>query len=145
MLSPLSCGAGIGIGSAGSDAAGMGSPGGERGGERAGAIRTTAAAKFAAGVELTTVEAAMLKGCRLGGSAKANAGISQCNSSSKYCGVTWNKQNGNWLAQIKHDYQNYYCGSHGTELAAALAYDKKAREPRGPYTQTANFPWMAPQ
>ena len=34
MLSPLSCGADIGIRSAGSDAAGIGSPGGERGGER---------------------------------------------------------------------------------------------------------------
>ena len=54
------------------------------------------------------------------------------NSSSQYKGVSWNKTNKKWRAQIlhtrEHKRKNIHLGYHTCEHQAALAYNKKALE-----------------
>lgn len=59
-------------------------------------------------------------------------------ASSKYKGVTWHKANGYWQAQLKTRGINYYLGKFETEVEAALAYDRKAKEVHGEFART-NF------
>lgn len=65
------------------------------------------------------------------------------NSSSKYKGVFWEKGKiykgkqylGKWQAQIKHNYKAIYIGRYDSEIEAAKAYDKKARELYGEFAE----------
>ncbi len=45
-----------------------------------------------------------------------------------YKGVCWNKSLGKWVSGIKYNYKHYKRSSHTTEVEAAKAYDKKAKE-----------------
>eukprot|EP01046_Picozoa_sp_COSAG06_P021185 COSAG06_NODE_1580_length_9031_cov_6.088894_8_plen_355_part_00 len=50
---------------------------------------------------------------------------------SKFVGVSWNKQNRKWKAQISHDGKQQHLGSFDDEHEAALAVDTAARRLRG--------------
>lgn len=63
---------------------------------------------------------------------KANASKKK-RCSSKYKGVTWNKDANLWVAQIKRNKKNYNLGSYKKEEDAALAYQKKAVQFFGGY------------
>jgi hypothetical protein len=52
----------------------------------------------------------------------------QKKGTSKYRGVCWSKRDNNWIAAIKKDSKSYYLGQYNSEVAAAIAYDHKARE-----------------
>lgn len=54
-------------------------------------------------------------------------------TSSKYRGVSWNKINNKWKAQIQFKEKKYSLGHWDTEEEAALAYNTKARELFGEY------------
>lgn len=53
---------------------------------------------------------------------------------SQYKGVTWHKKSGKWQAQIMLDGKNKHIGLHSDELEAAKAYDKKAQELHGEFS-----------
>ena len=67
---------------------------------------------------------------------------SRKNSSSKYLGVNWDKQNSKWYAQIRIAGKVKYLGYFTDEIDAALAYDKAAREHFGEFANP-NFPLNA--
>lgn len=48
-------------------------------------------------------------------------------TSSKYMGVSWFKRDKKWLVSIKHNNRSYHVGVFFSEVAAAMAYDEKAR------------------
>ncbi len=48
--------------------------------------------------------------------------------SSKFKGVSWNKENKNWRAIIGFNYKQINIGSFAIEADAAKAYDRKAKE-----------------
>jgi hypothetical protein len=56
---------------------------------------------------------------------------------SKYIGV--HENNGKWIAAFTHNKNRYYLGSFATEIEAAIARDKKARELAGDLVRL-NFP-----
>lgn len=58
---------------------------------------------------------------------------SNINCSSKYKGVTWNKQANKWHVQIQINNKNIYLGRFINEIDAAIAYNKKAIELFGKY------------
>lgn len=60
-------------------------------------------------------------------------------NTSGYYGVSWHKGAGKWICQIKINYENIYLGLFTDKISAALAYDQKAKELRGPITHL-NFP-----
>ena len=62
----------------------------------------------------------------------------QNNTYSKYKGVYWNKINKNWNSRICFQYKNINLGSFDSEVEAAKAYDKKAKELFGEFYLT-NF------
>lgn len=51
---------------------------------------------------------------------------------SRYIGVSWNKQANRWVAVINHQWKHITLGFFNDERAAAEAYDDKAIELRGP-------------
>ena len=51
---------------------------------------------------------------------------------SRYIGVSWNKQANRWVAVITHQWKHITLGFFNDERAAAEAYDDKAIELRGP-------------
>lgn len=57
--------------------------------------------------------------------------------SSKYKGVTWHRTT--WRAQIMKDNKHIHLGMFSSELEAAQAYDKAAKELHGEYSRL-NFP-----
>lgn len=61
---------------------------------------------------------------------------------SQYKGVTWNKRNKKWQAQITIDGKNRYLGLFVDEADAARAYDKFARQHQGRFANL-NFPTEA--
>lgn len=50
------------------------------------------------------------------------------NTTSKYKGVYWNKKDRRWRASIGIDGKQIYIGNFSTEIKAAEAYGKKAKE-----------------
>jgi hypothetical protein len=58
--------------------------------------------------------------------------------SSRYKGVTWDKQWECWKARVTHNNIVYHCGNFEKEEDAARAYDDKARAVQGPFART-NF------
>jgi len=71
--------------------------------------------------------------------ARQNAYNSSSCGTSQYKGVSWDIAAGKWRATIKCQGQYYYLGLFDTEIAAAHAYDQKARELFGEYAYL-NFP-----
>jgi hypothetical protein len=60
-------------------------------------------------------------------------------ATSRYKGVCWSKRRRKWHAAIRSDGKLYNLGYFDSEIDAALAYDRKARELFGPYARL-NFP-----
>jgi hypothetical protein len=56
-----------------------------------------------------------------------------CNKSSQYKGVFFDKSRGKFAAQIKINYKSTFIGRFISEIEAALAYDKKAKEVFGEF------------
>ena len=54
-------------------------------------------------------------------------------SSSEYKGVSWNKRDKKWYAQIYIDYKLHYLGYFDDEQDAALAYNEAAKKLFGEY------------
>ncbi|MFA6281244.1 MAG: AP2 domain-containing protein [Candidatus Omnitrophota bacterium] len=54
--------------------------------------------------------------------------INSCNSTSKYKGVSWDKVKRKWRARIACGKKNTSIGRFNSEIEAAKAYDKKAKE-----------------
>jgi len=61
------------------------------------------------------------------------------NKSSKYKGVTWDKGRKLFIVHIRHNGKRYYLGRFKSEIKAAKAYDKKAKELFGKFA-FLNFP-----
>ncbi len=55
------------------------------------------------------------------------------NSSSRYKGVTWNKNSKKWTAYIRSNYKHYHLGNFSSEIEAAKAYDEAAKKFHGEY------------
>jgi hypothetical protein len=66
-------------------------------------------------------------------------GESGSRKSSKYRGISWDKMNNKWRAQIMHDGKKHYLGSFDDEEEAAKAYDRAAKVHKGEVVQV-NFP-----
>jgi hypothetical protein len=60
-------------------------------------------------------------------------------SISRYKGVTWKKSRKKWFAEIQFNKKRYSLGYFEDEIAAAKAYDKKAKELFGEFAYL-NFP-----
>lgn len=58
--------------------------------------------------------------------------VTSSGASSSYRGVTWDRQNGKWLAQVKANGRNHYVGLFSDEIAAAEAA-RLARQRLLPY------------
>ena len=65
----------------------------------------------------------------------------QANCSSKYKGVCWHKNQKKWLARVHSNGVTYHLGSFKSQIAAAKAYDKKAKQLFGEYAHL-NFPYQ---
>jgi len=63
----------------------------------------------------------------------------QTGRSSKYKGVCWHKNQKKWTARVYSNGVTYHLGSFNSEIQAAKAYDKKARELFGQFA-CLNFP-----
>jgi hypothetical protein len=61
-----------------------------------------------------------------------------------YKGVSWDKRSHKWRAKIKWHGKAYELGLFDSEIDAALAYDRKARELFGPFARL-NFPEQTEQ
>lgn len=59
-------------------------------------------------------------------------------NTSRYKGVTWDKNRNKWMAKIKADGRHIYLGRFVNEIEAAQAYDQAARKHFGEYAHT-NF------
>ncbi len=66
------------------------------------------------------------------------AGIRKYRGTSRYKGVSWDKNLRNWRARINFQNREIQCGSFATEEEAARAYDAKARELNGDFARV-NF------
>jgi hypothetical protein len=60
-------------------------------------------------------------------------------TSSRYKGVYWHERDKRFYAQISHKGRRYHLGSYKSEIQAAKAYDKKAKELFGEFAHL-NFP-----
>jgi len=63
----------------------------------------------------------------------------QTGRSSRYKGVCWHKNQKKWLARVYSNGVTYHLGSFKSQIDAAKAYDKKAKELFGQYAHL-NFP-----
>lgn len=60
--------------------------------------------------------------------------------SSQYKGVSWDKINKNWVANIMNNYKNHNIGRFHDEVSAAKAYNKAALEYFGEFALLNTFP-----
>jgi len=67
-------------------------------------------------------------------------GNKRSNIASSFIGVCWDSGNKKWRAAIKHKGKKIYLGLFEDEIAAALAYNKKAIQLRGPNTKLNHTP-----
>ena len=65
--------------------------------------------------------------------------ITRPNKGSKYKGVTFDKKRNLFKAEIQHNKKKYFLGRFKSQIKAAQAYDKKARELFGEFAYL-NFP-----
>ena len=72
------------------------------------------------------------------GTAAARKKMKKTTKKSRYTGVSYQKSAGKWLSFVTHKGKKDYLGSFDDEIAAAKAYDAKARILRGAGTAT-NF------
>ena len=56
--------------------------------------------------------------------------------SSRFKGITWDKRDKNWKAQIQVNYKRISIGRFTDEIEAAKAYDKAAMEHFGEFART---------
>ncbi len=63
---------------------------------------------------------------------------SQSSTSSRFKGVSWKKENKKWVAYITKSRQRHHVGYFNSEIEAAEAYDKRAKELFGEFART-NF------
>ncbi|MCK5611537.1 HNH endonuclease [Candidatus Pacearchaeota archaeon] len=63
----------------------------------------------------------------------------QCNNKSGYKGVSWNRREKKWLAQIKFNGKTIYLGRYFCLIKAAEAYDAAAEKYYGEFARL-NFP-----
>jgi hypothetical protein len=75
----------------------------------------------------------------VGGGGKGREAKLICGQTSKYRGVSWDKSNSKWKAQINHTRKIHYLGTFDDEEEAARAYDRAVRAHRGDKA-TLNFP-----
>ncbi|MGB2866426.1 MAG: HNH endonuclease [Sedimentisphaerales bacterium] len=59
--------------------------------------------------------------------------------SSKYTGVSWQKQRKKWIVVIRYNCNNKFIGYFEDEIQAAKAYDKAAKKHHGEFA-SLNFP-----
>jgi hypothetical protein len=59
---------------------------------------------------------------------------------SRYRGVYWSKREKKWFAKVTKDGRAYICGQYVNEIAAARAYNVKARRLFGQYAQLNVIP-----
>lgn len=64
------------------------------------------------------------------------------NSSSRYKGLSWQRQYNKWYARISYKGKGIYLGRYDDETEAALAYDRKAEQLFGEFAYL-NFPQLA--
>jgi hypothetical protein len=57
----------------------------------------------------------------------------RANATSKYLGVSYNSATGRWVARIRYNYKLYSLGLFTSEVEAARAYNRKARELGGEF------------
>lgn len=67
---------------------------------------------------------------------KANQRRRSLNTSG-WAGVTWDKERGKWLAQIKVDYRTHFIGRFDCPAAAAFAYQIEADKAFGDFARTS--------
>jgi len=75
--------------------------------------------------------------------AQNNRNMVSRTGSSKYKGVCWHGGTKKWNAKIRLNRKCYHIGLFTDEIAAAKAYDKKAKELHGQFA-CLNFPPAAP-
>jgi len=68
------------------------------------------------------------KNLRLANPAQNNQNKRVFPHSSRYKGVTWNKEHRRWKAQIKNDGKTYFLGYYEKELEAAKSYNNAAKK-----------------
>ncbi len=71
-----------------------------------------------------------------------NRNINSTKGSSKYKGVFWSKKRKKWAVHISLDKKSYCIGYFTDEIAAAKAYDEKAKQLHGEFA-CLNFPPVA--
>lgn len=80
--------------------------------------------------------------CNLRLASKSQNGQNQANCrthSSRFKGVSWDKQTGRWRSKIQCDGMTFHIGRFHSEIEAARAYDSAALELFGDYARL-NFP-----
>lgn len=78
-----------------------------------------------------------IENLRLATSAQNSANIAKKQgTSSKYKGVSFNKNAGKWHAQIRHNGKRKHIGYFNNEIDAAVEYDKMANKLKGEYAYT---------
>lgn len=64
-----------------------------------------------------------------------NVGKRKGEATSRFKGVCWSKRDRLWVAQSTVNYKNHRLGGFKHEIAAALAYDRFAREQHGAFAR----------